>query len=607
MPPETPYYNPLSRTAPVVERPRPYISKLAGGKIFPLTEKERIVRNAQRTANFGGFGSSDGGGGGYGGSFGGNTAVSGQGAFFSPQLSTDFLELPQSARERREVYLHYYRADPIVGQAIDLLSELPISKIRLAKPKPRTCPEGFESPSDYGDYILHFFNKMCKRIKLFQRLLMLSHHTFLDGSVFPFCEDSEVEVPSNITHKRVMKKEAYLSEEGEPITRDAPSEEPYPDADERQDAYFKKHYQGWSKMLVLPFDQIKLTTFSFTDEVRIELIPSERDRQIVELAKQGDPVAEEMYQAIPAEVREYLSEGNLIPLGTDPNEGSFVYHFSNRKNAGEDMGHSLLDRNIRALSLKEKLRQAQTQIASRAMTPKRLVWGENLSEVDVEDLREQVDMALVDPDYSIVTNYEVHWEEMGSGDRLLDPSSEYEQIDKGLMTGFGVTESLMSGESLFSGDRIKLEVLNNRFMLFRELVQEYVEEYVFRPVARRKGFVEKNKWGEEEEIFPSLSFTRLALKDNQDLFDALFNLYQKGSIDVGVILELFNIDPDSTREKIERDMMTVNDSAFNEIVRGVYGEVGRGLAEKTDITERIAKYMKLKMAPAPAEGAEGRF
>ncbi len=548
-----------------------------------------------------------GGYGGYGGSFGVNTALSNQGSFFSPQLSTDFLELPQSARERREVYLHYYRSDPLVGQAIDLHTELPLSKLRLAKPKPTTYPKGYDSPEDYADYILFYFNKLCDRIKLFQRLLMLAHHIHLDGSIFPFVEDSVVEVPPEVTHKKATRKMAYLDENGEATHREVETEEVLPDAKARAAEYIRKHYEGWSRMIVLTFDQVKVTTFSFTDKIRVELIPSERDRQLVELAKQGDPVAEEMVQEIPEEVREHIGQGNLIPLGTDPYQGSFVYHLSNRKNAGEDFGHSLLDRCLRDLTLREKLRQAQTQIASRAMTPKRLVWAEGLSETDVEDLREQVDLALVDPDYTIVTNYEVHWEEMGARDRLLDLASEYESSDRRLMTGLGVTESLMSGESLYSGDRIKLEVINNRYLLFRELLQEYVEKYLFEPVAIKKGFVEKNKWGEEVALYPRLSFTRLALKDNQDLFDALFNLYQKGSIDVGVILEMFNIDPSDTRAKIEKDMFTVNDSTFNEALRGLYGELGRALVEKTDVTERVAKYLKLKMAEPKEDGGEPRF
>jgi hypothetical protein len=256
---------------------------------------------------------------------------------------------------------------------------------------------------------------------------------------------------------------------------------------------------------------------------------------------------------------------------------------------------------------REKLRQAQTQIASRAMTPKRIVWAEGLSDVDTDDLREQVDLSMVDPDYTIVANYEVHWEEMGSKDRLLDLASEYEITDKQLYAGLGVTESLLNGESTFSGDRVKLEVINTRYLLFREIIQEYVEENLFKPVARRKGFVEIDEFGDEVVLYPKLSFTRLALRDSQDTYDALFNLYQKGSVSIDLILEMFNIDPSDTREKIEKDLGTVNDATFNEVIRGMYGEASRTLAEKTDIVERLAKYMKLEMKKEAEAPEEGRF
>lgn len=241
------------------------------------------------------------------------------------------------------------------------------------------------------------------------------------------------------------------------------------------------------------------------------------------------------------------------------------------------------------------------------MTPKRLVWGENLSDPDVDDLREQVNLALVDPDFSIVTNYEVHWEEIGSRDRLLDLSGEYEITDKQLFAGLGVTESLLNGESTFAGDRVKLEVLNTRYLLFREVIQEYVENYLFKPVARRKGFVETDDWGNEVVLYPRLSFTRLALRDSQDTFDALFNLYQKGSVPIETILELFNLDAADIKEKLERDAFTVNDAIFNEVIRGIYSEVGRMLAEKTDVMSKIAEYLKLAVKPEPPAQEEGRF
>jgi hypothetical protein len=592
----------------------PYVSSgHEGQRIMPLTRNEREARRQQRvrTASQGGGGrpvvlrtAADG--------FvidpisGRNTVQSGAGAFFSPQLSTDFLELPQSLREKREIYRHFYNTDPLVGQAIDLHTELPLSKVRLAAPKPRTHPKGFKDPEDYGKYILSFFEKMCKRIKLFQRLITSVHHLWLDGTVFIFAEDAEVQVPTEIGHTKQVENRAVLEDNGE--TREE-TEDVWVEKADREDeefAYYQKHYQGWSRMIIFPIDQVNVTTFSYTDKMRVELIPADRDRALLEQAKQGDPVAEEMVNEIPPEVREHIENGRLIPLGTDPDEGSFVYPLCARKGAGEEMGQSILDRCLRTLYYKEKLRQAQTQIADRAMTPRRVVWAEDISETDAEDLREQVDLALVDPDYSIVTNYEVHWEEMSSKDRLLDLSTEYEICDKQLYAGLGVTESLISGEALYSGDRLKLEVINTRYLFLREVLQEYVEEYLFKPVARRKGFIEQDEWGEEVVLFPRLSFTRLPLRDSQDTYDALFNLYQKGSISIDLILEMFNIDPHDTRVKIERDMWTVNDATFNELIRGVYGAVAQKIADSTDLVDKLVKYMGLK-PQEPDKEPEGRF
>lgn len=535
-----------------------------------------------------------------------NTTLSGTSSFFSPQLSTDFLELPQSLREKREIYRHFYNTDPLVGQAIDLHTELPLSKVRLAAPKPRTCPKGFKDAEDYGKYILTFFERMSKRIKLFQRLITSVHHLWLDGTVFIFAEDSEVQVPTEVGHTRQTNQNSVLTEDGEAREENEEVWVEKSNAENAEFEYYQKHYQGLSRIIIFPIDQVKITTFSYTDKMRVELIPADRDRALIEQAKQGDPVAEEMVNEIPAEVRDHIENGRLIPLGTDPDEGSFVYALCGRKGAGEEMGQSILDRCLRTLYYREKLRQAQTQIADRAMTPRRIVWAEDISDSDCDDLREQVDLALVDPDYSIVTNYEVHWEEMSSKDRLLDLSTEYEITDKQLFAGLGVTESLMNGETLYSGDRLKLEVINTRYLFLREVLQEYVEEYLFKPVARRKGFVETDQWGDEEVLYPRLSFTRLPLRDSQDTYDALFNLYQKGSISIDLILEMFNIDPHDTRVKIERDMFTVNDATFNEVVRGIYNGVAEKIIQGTDVADKLVKYMGLKPVAPPAE-AEGRF
>lgn len=520
----------------------------------------------------------------------GGTVGAGGGNFYSPELSTDFLELPQSADEKRNYYRFFYGSDPFVGQAVDLHTELPLSKIRLSHPKAKN--------REIADASLAFCTDWAKRVGLLHRMIEIVHEYNLLGEVFVFCEDNSPDMPDDIEYEFIRE----IDETGHPVE----NKKRRVDWAERASKWLRKNYRGWSAIRVLPPEQIHMEGFPFTDEKLIELIPDSKTKDVIARGDSGDPHASRVVESMPSEVVSAIRSGGNIPLNTDPDAGSFVYYMARKKSQYEPRGHSILERCMRVLTYRDKLRQAQTSISSRHMTPIRLIWAEDAAAADVEAIREQVELALQDPDYSIITNFEVHWEEMGSQQRLLELTGEYEMTDRQLYAGLGVTESLLSGESSYSGDRINLEVINTRYMLLREVLQDMIENNFLRPMCRRMGFIEKDDDGNETVIMPSLSFTRLALRDNADTFDALFNLYQKGSLDIDIILELLNIDPHSTAEKLKRDMFTVNDSKFNDVLGAIYTEVGRALAENSDVAEKVAKNLGLKYEK-PAEKEEGRF
>jgi hypothetical protein len=529
------------------------------------------------------------GGGGGGGSLGNSGYSMGTATnVYSPHLSTDFLELPQNRVEERAYFRFFYNNEPYVGQAIDLHTELPLSKLRL------TLPKG----SDYkkNREILQFFQGMVDRTGLLNVLIDATREYYVIGEGWIFAEDSDVEVPEYVYLERVNTLDPETGATKTELRRRE-------NADKLIEQYKEKNYQGWDRIMLLPPDQIDVDSFQYSSKQRVELIPDEKTKEMVKAALRGDPDAAEALEDVPEEIIEYIANNENLPLGTDPAEGSFVYQLARKKPPGQDHGVSILQRCLRTLVYRDKLRQAQTSIASRAMTPKRLIYAEDMDDYDVEDLREQVDMALLDPDYSIITNFQVNWEEINARDRLLDLNGEYDITDRQLFAGLGVTESMLTGESTYSGERINIEVINTRYMLYRELLQTYVEEYLFKPVAEKKGFVEYDEFGNKQVLYPSLSFTRLALRDNRDTFDAMFNLYQKGSLSVGYILELFNLDPQAVEERLSQDLMTVNDALFNEVMRSAYSEVGRALPEQSDIIERIVDYLKLEYRKPPDENS----
>lgn len=511
------------------------------------------------------------------------------GNFYSPELSTDFLELPQSRDEQRNYYRFFYDYEPFVGQAIDQQTELPLSKIRLRMPRAKN--------RELAEKAMRFCENWAKKIKLLPRLMEITHDYNLLGEAYIFCEDTNPELPVDVRGQvaRVIKEDGSVEE----------SIVEYPDADAREVAWLKKNYKGWTAVRVLPPEQVKVESFPFTDARLVELIIDAKSKAIVDRAQQGDVDAKRIADSMPDEIVDAILEGRNLILNTDPDAGSFVHVLARKRSQYEPHGKSILQRCLRTLVLRDKTRQALTSITSRHMTPYRLIYAEDMSEEQTEALREQVDLALQDPDFSVITNFAVNWEERGADQRLPDWSWLMESTNQQLYAGLGVTEALLSGETSYSGDRIHLEVINTRFMLLREMLQDLVEEYFFAPMCRRMGFVEEDEDGVLQVIVPALSFTRLALRDTADTYDALMNLYQKGSLDVDVILDLLNIDPVTTQEKIKRDLFTVNDPTFNELSRAVHSKVGDLLVDNTDVVQKIADDLGLTYTKPKEE--MGRF
>ena len=519
----------------------------------------------------------------------GDVIDSGQANFYSPQLSSDFLEKPQNIRERRAFYRFFYNTNEIVGSAIDIHSTLPLSKIRLVPPKGKNKHQ--------NEYVFRFFSKMCEDVKLFKTLIEITHEYFLLGNAFIFSEEDdwfERLPPEEQTRKKeeARQRAQYLKDKYGIIDKNP-------------------LYKGWKKILILPPDQVRVRRMPLSDDSIIEFQPDPETRRFLTSDMPidiNDPTRQIKYD-VPESIKEKVRLTGMVPMDTDPSSGSFVFHLARKKCQYESLGVSIIERCVNTLVYWDKLRQAQTSIASRHMTPMRIVWAEGLNDDGVDNLREQVDMALVDPDYSIIANYDIHWEEMGTQGRLLDATTESENVMNRLFAGLNVTRELLTGEGTYSGSRITLEVMNNMYLMYREIIQDYVENYIFKPIAIKKGFIDYDEYGNEIVLYPRLSFTRLAIRDNQQFFDAAFQLYQKGSISIDLILDILNIDPESTREKIEKDLFTVNDSLFNEVMRNIYTNVAAPLVEKTDLVQKMTEYLKLKMveeAPPATEG-ESRF
>jgi hypothetical protein len=347
-----------------------------------------------------------------------------------------------------------------------------------------------------------------------------------------------------------------------------------------------KDYTGFDKIQLLPPENIeirKATVFG-EDSTIFYKPPEDQKAGYIE-----DPNT-------PDEVKESLQADGLIPLNDDPFKGSYCLHFARKKAPFEDHGRSILQRCMRTIIYREKLRQVQTTLASRNMTPKTFIVAPGISPNEVLVLRAHADEAKSDPDYTIVVNYEARWDEIGSEGRLLSLDTEWAHTANDLAIGLGFSPDILNGEGLYSGTKIQLEILSTTYVQYRDLISYIVQELIFKPIAMKKGFYEDDKYGRPRWIYPTVSFGRMALRNSGDTYQMLFDLYQKGSLPVSIILELLDVDPEACKKALEADLFSVNDSKFNAFLESLYASIGadENLKKATDLMDRIRKTLGLK-------------
>lgn len=472
---------------------------------------------------------------------------------------------PVTLREKYSWFRYFARTDAYVGRAMELLSDLPMSKLTLNMQKPKG-----KLTKAIREEILEFFEYQLEVIGGFSLCQSTLWEWNMLGNVYIFNEWDE---------KKKM----------------------------------------WARAIMLPPEEVGIFQYPFSDNKRVEYRPE----RLIALIKSGSgelqhaastvptgmadrsDMEEKILENVPKELVEMVKKDGCIVMDTDPSTGSFVHHIARRRSPYLDLGASVLERILVPMLQKEHFRYTQLSLASRNMTPKNLITAPGLLPNELDDLRAQVDLSYLDPEYSIITNYQVEWNQIGTTDRLLDLDREYERIEQQVFAAMGVTRELLTGEGTFTGSKITVDILNTMFLLTREVLREYLEKKLFIPVCEAHGWFEEGKNGIKKYWYPKVGFNRLTIRDNAEVFDSLFQLYQKGSLPVDIIYELFNLNSDEIDEKLHADLFTVKDSTFNRVLEEASTETGRALVERTDIVQKLAKYLKLEYTEPPPEAMPG--
>ena len=470
-------------------------------------------------------------------------------SFYDPYFEPSTLVLPRNLLEINAWCRYFYKYDPYVSTAIDMHAELPLSKMRLQPPK--------TADKKRSQMILDHFVKMIgnEGVDLYNKLLQIGVEYYKLGNVFPYLQLNEEQT-------------------------------------------------AWEKLTLLDPDYISLEKLQFTNAMKIELIPNDRLREVINRGDH-DPHTGVLSQTIDPIIKTKVMSAENIPLSTNV-LSSHVSHIARKMGDYEVLGTSLIERNFKALVYKDRLRRSQDAIAVRHLTPKHLVWTDsNANEVDIEALREQVENALQDPDYAIVTNFEIHWDLVGTNSALMQLSGEWEWVNDELIVGLMMNKSFIIGEGAFSNGQTVLEVLEQRYGIYRATLEDWVEKQVFKPIAilnnfheKRPGYV-RNAEGDIIEsqidflLYPTIKWNRLNLTDDNQHKQMLSQMVERGFLDVETWLEYFGLDADVVLDKLTAYKNTPLDPNYQDLQRSIQVEIGRVIGPA--IAKKRAEEMGLKI------------
>jgi len=363
-------------------------------------------------------------------------------------------------------------------------------------------------------YIQKFFDEMAfDELRLKELMLYISHEYWVLGNCFPFAE--------------------WDNDEGK-----------------------------WSRIILLNPDYVHIQSNPLAGEPQLQLTPDSRLEKIV---NSREP--RHIFNQLPPELIAKVTRGEKIPLSPD-----HVAHIAHKINTYDEYGTPIMFRLFKILMYKDRLREAQFAIAERHITPIQL-WklGEKGNEVNQEDMNyfsELLNKVYSDRNAAIVYGHYIDYQVVGSSGQVMPLNTEFDYINKEMLFGLGLSENIITGEGgSFAQPLIALEALINRYVIFRELLGNYISYKIYKPVAEAQGFYKKDPIsGEEYLLYPRVKWSKMNVRDDQQQKQMVVGqLRAKGDVSIKTVLKLFDMDYETEKQNLEEEMMTI----FNPGVKAI--------------------------------------
>lgn len=315
----------------------------------------------------------------------------------------------------------------------------------------------------------------------------------------------------------------------------------------------------WSKIIIQNPDYIEVRSNALTTSM-ISLMP---DDELKRLATSTNADDIEIRKQIDPEVLAYVYAGKNIPLNQ-----RYVSHLA-RKNSPYDVrGTTILTRVFKDLMYRDKLREAQFSIADNHITPLKIFKVGTTDGTyrptsdDLVAFRQMLEEATYDPNFTLVTHPGLEVQYVGSTGVILPLDGEMDRIEDRVLTGLFTSKAFTHSEGpTYSNASVALEVLQQRYVAFRTLIEKWLEIKIFRPICKLQGF-EKIVGGKRELILPKVNWDKINLKNNREYQSALEGLNKESKVSGRTLLKSLDLSYEEERENILKEIEDQKEIAY---------------------------------------------
>jgi len=238
-----------------------------------------------------------------------------------------------------------------------------------------------------------------------------------------------------------------------------------------------------------------------------------------------------------------LKEKKLIQL-----DSSNLYHFKRPTLAEENMawGKPAILPAIKDLYYMQTLQRGNEAVAHEHIVPKKAIYPaangviDPFQSMNLSKWRGQIEEQLLkwkrDPNHIGVFPIPIGYQQLGGDAKMLLLSPELKFLEENVITNMGLPIDFIKGGASWTGSSISLRIVENHFLPYREMLEEFVNYFVVKKLTDRLGYPKVK-----------IKFKELKMTDDSETKQIMLNMRETRQVSHKTLLDKFGLDYDKER------------------------------------------------------------